>query len=323
MQQGIDLLKEYVSTWNETSKLKAQLLIAICNLYLSDPDSSETGYASIEIAEEIKNVRGHGWAGSNDSDKSSNEVRKQWKLLLELWELKKTGIKQYLEKNNFDKVPELHKVEGGGSGHQSRYFIKWQASPKPVHAQKPKYPNAYDSYEVNYICEDIANAGLIARIFSKGINVSGWRRYVFATGIIVPILFGLIGIFIILFQVNQWENYGLEKIFQSFISMSLFILAVWLIVGSFIKLPDNRIVIAPLWLQSEFNDRLLELQRTPTRTIKAVHYSTKCPVCSGKVNAVSGKWEFIGRIVGRCENAPIEHVFSFDHVTRSGKSLRS
>lgn len=323
MRQGIVLLKKYVSTWKESSTLKTQLLTALCNLHLSDSVNSETGFSSIDISNEVKQVRGHGWAGSNDSDNSSSEVRKQWKLLLELWESKKTGVYQYLEENGVTKFPKLEKIEGGGSGIPSLYGIVWQDSLYPLHANKQNYPNAYDASALTYICEDIANPGLLARLFSKGIDLSGWRRYIFVAGISIPLLFGLIILIILMIQISNWDFYGVERIFQTFISIALFASASWLLIGSFIKLPDNRIVIAPTWMQSEFNDRLLEMRRSPVRSIKAVHYSAKCPICKGKVNAMSGRWEFPGRIVGRCENSPVEHIFSFDHVTRSGKSLRS
>lgn len=323
MQQGIVLLKKYVSTWKEAPTLKAQLLTALCNLHLSDSVKPQRGFSSIDIANEVKQVRGHGWAGSNDSDNSSSEVRKQWKQLLHLWESKKTGVYQYLEENGVTKFPKLEKIEGGGSGNPSLYGIVWQDSPALPNADKQNYPNAYDASRLTYICEDITNPGLLARFFCKGVDVSGWRRYIFAAGITIPLLFGLIILIILMIQISNWDAYGVERIFQTFISIALFACGSWVLIGSFIKIPGNRIVIAPIWMQSEFNDRLLELRRSPVRSIKAVHYSATCPFCMGKVNAMSGRWEFPGRIVGRCENSPVEHIFSFDHFTRSGKSLRS
>lgn len=72
-------------------------------------------------------------------------------------------------------------------------------------------------------------------------------------------------------------------------------------------------------------DRLLERRappRYPEKSIKAVRYVAACPLCGGRVSATKGRLEFFGRIVGRCEEAPVEHAYSFDHVTRNGRLLR-
>lgn len=78
-------------------------------------------------------------------------------------------------------------------------------------------------------------------------------------------------------------------------------------------------------MQSVEEERLLELRMPPrfeTKNIKAVSYSAVCPICEGKIFAKSGGLEFWGRIIGRCNDSPIEHIFSFDHVTRRGVYLR-
>jgi hypothetical protein len=319
MQQGIVLLKEYAQTWNESKHLTGQLLIALCNLTLEET-SDDKGYISTELAEGVSKIRGRQWLDLTDADACSDRVRRYWKQLIELWETKKDGIQQYLNDRGIHALPRLEKIEGGGAGHQSRYFIAW--SDQPQSEQYPPTVDAYAPYQLKYVCEDISNAGFVARLFAKGMDVSGWRRYVFASWISVLIIIGVFGIFILLGQVLLWDSYGIEQIFRTFVGISLLILGIWFYFGSFIFLPDKRITVAPFWLQSEFNDRLIELRSQPVRTLKAVHYSSTCPICQGKVNAMSGKWEFRGRIVGRCENAPVEHVFSFDHVTRSGRSLR-
>ena len=46
-------------------------------------------------------------------------------------------------------------------------------------------------------------------------------------------------------------------------------------------------------------------------------------ICGAKVQVDSGEREFRGRLVGRCQESPDEHAFSFDRVTRSGKALTS
>lgn len=101
----------------------------------------------------------------------------------------------------------------------------------------------------------------------------------------------------------------------------------WRTVKPIYRLPFDRIVIAPWWLQgmSKYDDRLLEFKRSESEDANAIYmvrYVAACPLCDGKIRTQPGGREFHGRIVGRCENAPVEHVFSFDHITRNGYNLR-
>ena len=47
-----------------------------------------------------------------------------------------------------------------------------------------------------------------------------------------------------------------------------------------------------------------------------------CPVCSGDVDLDWGGAAFPDRMIGRCSDAPLEHVFSFDPVRLIGEPLR-
>jgi len=50
--------------------------------------------------------------------------------------------------------------------------------------------------------------------------------------------------------------------------------------------------------------------------------SPHCPICGGRVSATKGRLEFFGKIVGRCEEAPVEHVF-FRSITLRGTESAS
>lgn len=59
------------------------------------------------------------------------------------------------------------------------------------------------------------------------------------------------------------------------------------------------------------------------RSIVLRRYVSECPICNeSTVSLAPGEPEFIRRLVGRCENSPREHVFSFDRVTLEGAPLR-
>ncbi len=58
------------------------------------------------------------------------------------------------------------------------------------------------------------------------------------------------------------------------------------------------------------------------RMIRLVRYTSVCPVCSGMVELRYAKGPNRRRIVGCCEEAPYEHVFTFDRVLRQGRRLQ-
>ena len=98
-----------------------------------------------------------------------------------------------------------------------------------------------------------------------------------------------------------------------------------------VRLLANRIAHAPWFLQplSKHDDYLLELRRNEEaerNTMYLVRYVADCPICGVKgrdmIHVESGRLEFLGRLVGRCNRAPNAHVFSFDHVSRQGRFLR-
>jgi len=53
-----------------------------------------------------------------------------------------------------------------------------------------------------------------------------------------------------------------------------------------------------------------------------VRYTASCPLCAGLVLLHDGGDEFKDRIVGRCDNSPREHVYSFDQKLHVGHSMR-
>lgn len=92
------------------------------------------------------------------------------------------------------------------------------------------------------------------------------------------------------------------------------------------QLFEDRIVIAPDWALAwkEFG-ATIEINRardpdTPS-TIHVSRYSATCPICGWMVKLERGEPTHPKRIVGRCEENPREHVFSFDRATKQGMRL--
>ena len=51
-------------------------------------------------------------------------------------------------------------------------------------------------------------------------------------------------------------------------------------------------------------------------------YLGECPICGAEVLLDKGEPDFPRRLVGRCQESPREHIFSFDRVTKAGMKLK-
>jgi len=327
-QQSFVFLGDLVSAWKEAGRLDAQLLRAICLLSIESPEQAGLGFTSWDLVEAISKIRGRMWSDPSDKARMSDDIRQQWNKLLTTWETKSEGVAQQLSDAHFPRTPRLVKTEGGGTGNPTLHHIDW-VTPEGIlisHDSAPPFTAENGSAAmVRYICEDIEEANPFARIFSRGFQLKGWRRQLYIVVLGGPLLFLWLLFVQVTFGITLSYTVGAKNILTSLLTLGIVYWAVWASVGRLYQLGGNNIVIAPWWMQSVDNDRLLE-RRVPPRysdkTIKAVRYVAPCPLCGGSILATSGRLEFFGRIVGRCEEAPVEHVFSFDHVTRNGKSLR-
>lgn len=102
----------------------------------------------------------------------------------------------------------------------------------------------------------------------------------------------------------------------------------WPSIQPWLRVSADRVVIAPITYlamrehfgQIEFvRDRQSSWMRG---TFRLARYSAVCPNCAGMIDLTSGRRDFPGRIVGRCADSPMEHVYSFDPVSLTGSPLR-
>lgn len=335
VETGFDKTQAYVfmgelsSAWRERERLDVLVFRAVCRLSVAHPDRANEGFSSLDIVETVGKLRGKSWSVGSDKNQMSDDVRRDWNKLADTWKSKFEGIAQSLADKKLLLLPKLEKTEGGGTGRQSLYRIEWSMCDEQnsiaIAARSVQAP--LDSTGcVRYVCEDIEDANAFSRIFTRGLELTGWKKAAYVVALGAPLLFCWLFLVQLAFGMTVWMAVGEKNAITSLLSLFVVFLAVWLTMGPLYVLPTNRIVVAPWWMQSIDDDRLLEHRyppRFPERSIKAVRYTASCPICGGRVSAKSGGFEFWKRIVGRCEDAPIEHIFSFDHVSRSGRDLRS
>ena len=173
------LIEKEASNWKEKDTQAGVLLRALCHLVQAKPEQAEEGFTPKEIADAMNRLYGSKPWPTNDGADIPTEVRKLWKRLETLWEQKKIGLEQSLSKHghmvNLAIGPNTPGV--GGRGKTNRYWIRAE----PISDEDAAKIISYKVPEggLIYICEDIKDAGWIARIFTKGYKMEGWRRWMF------------------------------------------------------------------------------------------------------------------------------------------------
>lgn len=324
-----ELLGNLAAGWREAERLDVLLLRALCALSREQPEAATQGFSALELATTVTKLTAtQRWASVTDKSEASDKVRIQWANLVETtWPAKQEGVLQHARFQHWPLVPSLAKTEGGGTGNVSRYRLAWAETPESesMPVSLPSSSAVTDKQSINYICEDVRTPNPLVRVFAKGYFMAGWRRWLFILLLGIPMLMLLAASVLVLYRLVRVEAFGLAGATGTLVSFLILMAAFMPTLIPLLNVAQRKIVVAPWWLQSVHDDRLLEHRCKPlyeTRTLKIVRYTAVCPLCQGEMTAKSGGFDFFGRLVGRCENSPQEHVYSFDHVTRTGRSLR-
>lgn len=323
----IDLLEKNIASWTVRDRLDCLLLRALFQLAKEKPELTKNGLLAWDLVEAISGLRGRSWSTPDDKERMSDDVRRTWNKLEPLWNSKLEGVRQALLDAGFGHFPKFRRIEGGGTGRATKYHIEWCALSIPEainYISTQVAPQQSSILGIRYICEDIKEPGILAKIFAEGLLLKGWRRYAYISVLLIPMLIMLVIALSFVINVAFYDSTNKNQMGPALTNLLVFCTIAYTIYPM-IDLKSKGILLAPWWMQSDDGERLLEFRKPPRfseKTIKAVSYSAMCPICGAKVIAKSGGIEFFGRIVGRCDDAPVEHIFSFDYITRQGTWLR-
>ena len=139
-----------------------------------------------------------------------------------------------------------------------------------------------------------------------------------------PILL-LLGILtLMLFQLVLRKGLGIALV-TNILVLGLVVFAVFFpTLGALFIAAECKIVVAPWWMQSLYDDRLLEYRsppRFPVKHLKIARYTAVCPICAGSVTARWWMGVFRANHWSLRELSARARIF-FDHVTRHGKCPR-
>lgn len=261
-----------------------------------------------------------------DTDKATRWVSEAWNGWLKNREERLSGLQDFAANQGLSFYPWPEKKgDGKGVGRSSLYTI--ETRPLAIH---PSTTLATANADIHYIRETTPKAAWWASwIFSKEFHLTGWRKVLYLTPSIIMLMVALVVILVVWLTLSQQQAIPANRILVLIATAVAVGFFAWRSVSAVGRLGSKRIIMAPDLLLnfSEFGVQL-ELTRIDTTPGSAsrlglVRYAATCPICGARVLLESGGGEFHDRLVGRCQESPDEHVFSFDRVSRSGKSLRS
>ena len=244
------------------------------------------------------------------------------------WAARTEQLRQECNRQGCPWIPRLVVKTGGGRHLPSRLSFEFQPTEEPE-VDRGEENLAGHGLVVHYRM-DPAKPALWLRLLvgSRPFLMQSWRGYlVLAIAALTMVLIGLmwVGQYALWSRGLPFTTAVLAQVgLACFVSSGL-----WWIIKPIRDLPNERVTMAgPMFLALSELYGQLRTMRVPDRKLKSREFSVVrhwgiCPICSAEVDLDFGRKAFPDRLIGRCHDAPLEHVFSFDAVRLTGTPLRS
>lgn len=237
------------------------------------------------------------------------------------------GIQKFALDQGLMVYPWIEKRESnGGAGNQALICL----IALPIPGAGSQATKNLQEHDIDYIPAENLKLSWWARwIFDKNQVAEGWRKWLLVwPNILWFVIVGLLSAFL-LWALSQSAAPVTTRDMIILIYIGSLAWYASHIVDRFSRLVDDRIVLASDHMVGfkEFGV-CLELFKPEGKNADApkharmIKYAGTCPICSAQVLLDKGEPDFPRRIVGRCQESPREHVFSFDRSTHTGYRLR-
>lgn len=314
-------------TGNDAKTKRYKALKALAELTLADLDAGkpvqECEYLVLDILEKTK-------AQYTDYESGKSSINRHLKELTKKLPSHEEMLKDLAKENKYSSIPsfDFEASRGEGSGNYTTHFIE------PVvldETELSEAPQQTPEGAIKYYLETVENLPWWVRWLNNYELTDRRMRFIAGLMILALVLsLVLYVLFMVVFLNNQ--SSGLH-IIKSFLSTSVSILLIMWPFRLLYLCVTNRIIVAPILMQTNdgsnaqiecvTTEKIRESTGKPIRKLRVVSYASKCPLCQSRIELESGGKEFHQRLIGRCSESPIEHVFSFDRVLKIGWPLRT
>jgi hypothetical protein len=247
------------------------------------------------------------------------------------WQAREGHMRQACLAGGCGWEPRLVVRTGGGRHLPTNYAFELLpielAHLDPLHSDDLPEPSALG--HLRYRIEPVKPAWWLRMLVgSKPFPVNSWRGYILlGSAALNLMLIGLIwlGIFVAWSKARPLTSADIATCAFALVVSA----ALWVATRPIRQLPTHRVSLAnDAFLSFSATDGQLRTMRDgdsklASRVFSLVRHWGICPVCAAEVDLASGGTAFPDRLIGRCHDAPLEHVFSFDPVRLVGEPLRA
>lgn len=323
---AIKFLEKYSGEGAKTKRYQA--LKALAELTLADlengKEENECNYTAYDV---LNKIQGTKYSAEESKKPRANQYLKD---LTKHLPSHNDMLKNIAIENSLTAIPsyDFSASPGGGSGNYSTHFII------PIIFDDTGLPVSSDKVPegaIKYYLETIENLPTLIK-WINNFELSEWRIKFIAGLMILAMILG-IGLYLLFMAVFLNPQSGVLEIFRTLFGTSILGFTIFWPFKQLWLCVTKRIISAPILLQPSnvsnaqiecvATDKIRESTGKPIRKLRMVSYVSACPLCNSRIEVENGGKEFHHRLIGRCLEAPLEHVYSFDRRLRIGRALRS
>ncbi len=241
------------------------------------------------------------------------------------WDSRQEQLRQRCAQQGCALTPDLLVKKGGGRGLPSRLSFGFRPT-REAETEDNTTPEVNPT-SMRYQMDPVKPAlWLRLTVGSRPFPVQSWRGYVLIGSAAMNMVLMGIAWFLLFSSWGRSAPVTTATLAQLGLVM-LVTAGLWWLSRPVFQLPTQRVTMAgPSFLAlSELYGQLRTMpapgRKLKSREFAVVRHWGTCPICSAEVDLDHGRAAFPDRLVGRCHDAPLEHVFSFDPVRLVGRPL--
>ena len=260
---------------------------------------------------------------------SSSRLTSEFKILIQRLDDLYPSLERVASDLGVDIIPIIHKESNsGGQGKQSIYRLcTKKIEPNQPHdiGYKATTEKLTNSDVIDYHLESVPKLPVWTRwLHNVDMDRHRWKIIFFTASPVLMVVLCSVSFFLTLAQLITLNFLGTHLSF-TMMYVTVFLLFFRYLIdalnNSITTLPD---IMLPLSLKSAVLQYELKAPgrkegRFKRLTIKV--YKAKCPVCGYRVDIKSIGLPLRSRLIGICDNNPLEHRYSFDFTTQKGSKL--
>jgi len=280
-----------------------------------------------EVFKDGKNSYEFNWkdiAQDSEVHDEGKQLKRNLTEAIDIWSKYIEVVKEIAVDNDFSHIPILKQIsKGAGAGVMNRYAVCTEFVNKSGIIAKDDIPAGYIRYTPELIDRPTGLGKLVNGLLAK--------RWVW------KFLIGSVAVAIGVAAITVW--YGLwsllvqNSIFglvQTVITTLLALFVLYVFFSPLYYCATRRIIMAPVLMStSMMHEAQLEYIKLrhvgadgrQIRQFRLVSYAANCQMCGDRINVHNGSLIPWGRLIGCCARNPVEHIYSFDHVTRLGRLI--